>query len=345
MRIAVDGMGGDNAPAEIVRGCVEAVKLTKDEIYIVGIEDEIKKELKKYRFDPARIKIVHASQVISGEDAPVRAVRTKKDSSLVKGIGLLRDGTCDFFVSGGNTGAVMAGSLFVLGRIKGIERPAIGTIYPLMSGGISFLCDAGANAECRPSHLVQFARMGSLYMEKVLGVEAPRVGLINIGTEERKGTPVLKETYPLLKESGLNFVGNIEAREIPYGAADVMVCDGFTGNNILKLTEGMARCSFDLIKDLFTRNTASKLSGLMMSGQLRELKKLVDYSGYGGAPMLGVRGCVVKIHGASDAEAVKNAILNGRVYVENNVVGLIEEAVRVPAMDTDDDGEVQYDGK
>lgn len=336
MRIAVDGMGGDNAPEEIVKGCVEAVKVTRDDIYIVGIEEDIKRELKKYRFDPARIKIVHATQVIEGEDAPVKAVRTKKDSSLMKGISLVKDGTCDFLVSGGNTGAVMAGSLFVLGRIKGIERPAIGTIYPLLSGGISFLCDAGANAECKPSHLVQFARMGSLYMEKVLGVEAPRVGLINIGTEERKGTTVLKETYPLLKESGLNFIGNIEAREIPYGAADVMVCDGFTGNNILKLTEGMAKCSFDLIKALFTKNTATKLSALMMSGQLRDLKKLVDYSEYGGAPMLGVRGCVVKIHGASDAEAVKNAILNGRVYVENDVVGLIEEAVRVSETNEDE---------
>ncbi len=333
MRIAVDGMGGDNAPEEIVKGCVEAVKTTRDEIYIVGIEEEIKRELKKYRFDPARIKIVHASQVISGEDAPVKAVRTKKDSSLVRGIGLVKDGTCDFLVSAGNTGAVMAGSLFVLGRIKGIERPAIGTIYPLLSGGISFLCDAGANAECRPSNLLQFARMGSLYMEKVLGVESPRVGLINIGTEERKGTSVLKETYPLLKGSELNFIGNIEARDIPYGVADVMVCDGFTGNNILKLTEGMAKCSFELIRTLFTKNAAAKLSALMMTGQLRELKKLVDYSEYGGAPMLGVRGCVVKMHGASDADAVKNAILNGRVYVENDVVGLIEEAVREPEID------------
>lgn len=328
MRIAVDGMGGDNAPAEIVKGCVEAARVTDDEIYIVGIEEEIRRELNRNHYVPGRIKIVNASQVITGEDSPVRAVRAKKDSSLVKGISLVKDGTCDFLISGGNTGAIMAASLFILGRIKGIERPAIGTIYPLLTGeGASFLVDAGANAECRPAHLVRFAHMGSIYAEKVLGIENPRVGLVNIGTEERKGTAALKETYGLLKESGLNFVGNIEARDIPYGVVDVMVCDGFTGNTILKLSEGMVMKAFDMLKGMFKKNAATKMSALMLKKQLKEFGRMIDYSEYGGAPMLGIRGNVLKIHGSSNAGAVVNAIIKGKVYVENDVVGMIENAV------------------
>ena len=327
MRVAVDGMGGDNAPQEIVKGCVEASKIINDEIYIVGPEEVIKKELKRYKFNRNQIKIVHAPEVITNDDAPVKAARTKKDSSMIRAISLVREKKCDFVISAGNTGALMAGALFNLGRISGIDRPAIGMMYPIIGEGVSFLVDAGANAECKPSNLLEFATMGSIYMNKVLGLESPTVGLVNIGAEEKKGTTALKETYQLLKKSSLNFIGNVEARDIPYGAADVLVCDGFVGNTLLKLTEGLAGKVMQLLKEKLTATTASKIGALMMAGQLKELKKEFDYSEYGGAPILGVRGPVIKIHGSSEANAVKNAIIKGIPYVENNVVGIIRDSV------------------
>ncbi len=328
MRIAVDGMGGDNAPEAVVKGCVEAAKVIDDEIYILGIEDEIKRELKKYKFNVNQIKIVNATQVIENEDAPVKAARMKKDSSMIKGLSLVRDNTCDFFVSGGNTGALMAGSLFILGRIPGIDRPAIGMTYPIIGGGISFLVDSGANAECKPSNLLGFATMGSIYMNKVLDVENPTVGLINIGAEEKKGTEILKETYQLLKKSSVNFTGNVEGRDIPYGAADVLVCDGFVGNTVLKLTEGLALKMTDILRGMFKKNTVTKMSALIMSNQLKALKKMFDYSEYGGAPVLGVRGAVIKMHGSSDFNAVKNTVIKGIQYAENNVVNVISDSVK-----------------
>ncbi len=327
MRIAVDGMGGDNAPEEIVKGCVEASRLIDDEIYILGIEDAIKRELKKYKFDHNKIKIVNASEVIMNEDSPVKAARAKKDSSMIKGLSLVKEGKCDLMISAGNTGALMAGSLFRLGRIKGIERPAIGMTYPIIGQGVSLLVDAGANSECRPSNLREFAVMGSVYMNKVLGIENPAVGLVNIGVEEKKGTPVLREAYQLIKNSDLNFRGNIEAREIPFGAADVLVCDGFVGNTILKLSEGLAEKIVHLLKDMLTSSIRAKMGAAMMADQLKGLKKVFDYSEYGGAPILGVRGSVIKIHGSSNAKAVANAIVKGVPYVEQDVVGIISRAV------------------
>ena len=327
MRIAVDGMGGDNAPEEIVKGCVEASRLIDDEIYILGLEDVIKKELKKYKFDYNKIKIVNATEVITNDDSPVKAARTKKDSSMIKGLSLVKEGTCDLLISAGNTGALMAGSLFRFGRIKGIDRPAIGMTYPVIGQGVSLLVDAGANSECRPSNLHEFAVMGSIYMNKVLGIEEPSVGLINIGAEEKKGTPMLKEAYQLLKNSELNFCGNVEAREIPFGAADVLVCDGFVGNTILKLSEGLADKIVHVLKDMFTSSVRAKMGAVMMADQLKGLKKIFDYSEYGGAPILGVRGPVIKIHGSSNAKAVTNAIIKGVPYVEQDVVGIISRAV------------------
>ncbi|MBR5228323.1 MAG: phosphate acyltransferase PlsX, partial [Firmicutes bacterium] len=268
------------------------------------------------------------------EDSPVKAARTKKDSSMIKAMSLVKDGTCDVVISAGNTGALMAGALFNLGRIKGIDRPAIGMTYPIIGEGVSFLVDAGANAECKPRNLLEFAQMGSIYMEKVLGIKNPTVGLVNIGVEETKGTPLLRETYGLLKESGLNFIGNVEGRDIPFGASDVLVCDGFVGNTVLKLTEGLAMRIMDLLKDMFTSNVKSKMGAFMLSSQIKDLKKVMDYSEYGGAPILGVRGAVIKIHGSSKANAVKSAIIKSIPYVENNVVGIISEAVEkreVPA--------------
>lgn len=327
MRIAVDGMGGDNAPQEIVKGCVEASKVINDEIYIIGPEDVLKRELKQYKFDRSKIKIVHAPDVITNDDAPVKAARTKKDSSMIRGISLVKDKTCDFFISAGSTGALMAGALFNLGRIPGIDRPAIGMTYPLIGRGMSFLVDAGANAECKADNLLEFATMGSIYMNKVLGVESPTVGLVNIGVEEKKGTTMHKEAYQLLKKSNLNFIGNVEAREVPYGAADVLVCDGFVGNTILKLTEGMGQRVMEFLKEKLTANALSKMGAVMLSGQLKEIKKEFDYSEYGGAPILGVRGPVIKIHGSSEAKAVKNAIIKGVPFVKNNVVGIIRDSV------------------
>ena len=327
MRIAVDGMGGDNAPEEIVKGCVEASQLIEDEIYILGIEHVILKELKKYKFDYNRIKIVNASEVITNDDAPVKAARLKKDSSMIKGMSLVKDGTCDVLISAGNTGALMAGSLFRFGRIKGIERPAIGMTYPIIGEGVAVLVDSGANAECKPSNLKEFALMGRIYMEKVLGVENPTVGLINIGVEEKKGTAILKDAYQLLKESEQNFCGNVEAREIPFGAADVLVCDGFVGNTVLKLSEGLAEKMIELLKHMLGSSVRAKMGAVMMADQLKSLKKMFDYSEYGGAPILGVQGAVIKIHGSSNANAVRNAIIKSIPFVENRVVEIIADAV------------------
>ena len=328
MRIAVDGMGGDHAPQEIVKGCVEAAQIIKDEIYIVGPEDTIRRELKKYRFDRNQIKIVHAPEVILNDDPPVKAARMKKDSSMIRSIMLVREKKCDFAISGGNTGALMAGALFNLGRIPGIDRPAIGMTYPILGSGVSFLVDAGANAECKPDNLLEFATMGSIYMNKVLGFPSPTVGLINIGSEEKKGTTMLKETYQLLKKSNLNFIGNVEARDVPFGAADVLVCDGFVGNT---LSEAHGRAGAEshgsAEEETECYRRAQDWVALMLSNQLRELKRDFDYSEYGGAPILGVKGPVVKMHGSSEAAGVKSAIIKGVSYVEHNVVGIIRDSV------------------
>lgn len=328
MKIVVDGMGGDNAPLEIVKGAVEAAALTKHKIILVGDESKINKELSKYKYDQKQISAVHASEVIGNEDAPVKAVRTKIDSSIVKGISMLKNGEADLFVSAGNTGALMAAGLFILGRIQGIDRPAIASTYPILGkGGVSLLVDSGANAECKPNNLLEFAAMGSIYMEKVLDIKNPTVGLVNIGTEETKGTTVLKAAHEMLSKSSLHFIGNVEARDIPKGAADVIVCDGFVGNVILKLTEGLAWNILKLLKSKFTTGIVSKVGALLLSNKLKELKSEFDYSEYGGAPILGVKGAVVKMHGSSGANAVKNTILKGIPYAETNVVQTIQNSV------------------
>ena len=327
MKIIVDGMGGDNAPLEIIKGCMEASKLIEHEIYIIGNEEEIDRHLRTFKYDSEKIKVIHATEVINNDEAPVKAVRTKLDSSMVKGINLLKNGFGDLFISAGNTGAIMAGGLFILGRIQGIDRPAIAATYPILGKGVSLLVDTGANSECKPNNLLEFGTMGSIYMEKVLGIKNPTVGLVNIGEEETKGSTLVKGAYELLKKSNVNFIGNIEAREIPKGAADVIVCDGFVGNVIIKLSEGLAWTILKLIKTKFTQGTVAKIGALLLSGPLQELKKEFDYSEYGGAPILGVKGAIIKIHGSSNANAVKNAILKGIPYVENQVVQIIQNSV------------------
>lgn len=327
MRIILDGMGGDNAPASVVEGAVLALKEMPHEIVLVGQEEKIHEELKKYKYDEAKVSVVDAREIITNDEAPVRAVRSKKDSSIVKGINMVKNGEGDIFISAGSTGALLSGGLFLLGRIQGIDRPALASIYPIIGGKASLLVDAGANSECKPNNLLEFGIMGNIYMEKVIGRENPRVGLVNIGTEAKKGNTLTKAAYELLEQSNMNFVGNVEAREVPKGACDVIVTDGFTGNVILKLTEGLAWNILQVIKKKFTEGVKAKLGAALLIDKLSSLKQEFDYSEYGGAPILGVKGPIVKMHGSSNANAVKNTILKGIPYVEENVVGTIQNSV------------------
>lgn len=327
MRIILDGMGGDNAPASVVEGAVLASKEINHEIVIVGKEELICAELKKYKYEASKITVVNATEVITNDDAPVRAVRSKKDSSIVKGINMVKSGEGDVFISAGSTGALLSGGLFLLGRIQGIDRPALASIYPIIGGKASLLLDAGANAECKPNNLLEFGIMGNIYMEKVIGRENPRVGLVNLGAESSKGNTLTKAAYELLEQSHMNFIGNVEAREVPKGACDVIVADGFTGNVILKLTEGLAWNILQTIKKKFTDGLKAKFGAALLIDKLGELKKEFDYSEYGGAPILGVKGPVVKMHGSSKAQAVKNTILKAIPFVEENVVETIQNSV------------------
>ena len=327
MRIILDGMGGDHAPASVVEGAVLASKQIEHEIHIIGQEELIHAELAKYKYDAGKIFVIDAREVITNDDAPVRAVRSKKDSSIVKGINMVKNGEGDIFISAGSTGALMAGGLFLLGRIQGIDRPALASVYPILGKKASLLLDAGANAECKPNNLLEFGIMGNIYMEKVLGRENPRVGLVNLGAEAAKGNTLTKAAYELLEQSHLNFVGNVEAREVPKGACDVIVADGFTGNVILKLTEGLAWNILQLMKKKFTDGIKAKLGASLLLDKIGELKKEFDYSEYGGAPILGVKGPIVKMHGSSSANAVKNTILKGIPFVEGKVVETIQNSV------------------
>jgi glycerol-3-phosphate acyltransferase PlsX len=331
-KIILDGMGGDHAPAAVVEGAALASRLVENTICIVGDEKKLAAELARHKYDSKKIEIVHAEEAISGDEAPVRAVRTKQRSSIVVGMNMVKNGEGGVFVSAGNTGALMAGGLFILGRIQGIDRPAIASTYPILGKGVSLLVDTGANAECKPNNLMEFALMGTIYMEKVLNKRRPSVGLVNMGTEDNKGTTVLKAAHEMLSKNrdtvgGLNFVGNIEARDIPRGAVDVVVCDGYVGNVILKLTEGLAWSIFRLIKQKFMSGLIPKMGALLLSGKLTELRDAFDYSEYGGAPILGVKGAIVKMHGSSNAKAVKNTIVKALPYMKNEVVRHIESAI------------------
>ena len=327
MIILLDGMGGDNAPAAVVEGAVMAARGIEHSIVLIGDEEKLNRELSKYKYDKEQILTVCTTEIITSDDAPVKAVRSKKDSSMVRGLTMLKEGEGDVFLSGGNTGALMAGGLFILGRIQGIDRPPIASVYPILGESASLLVDAGANVECKPNNLLEFATMGSIYMEKVIGRTNPKVGLVNVGTEESKGTTVIKAAYELLAKSDLNFIGNVEARDVPKGVCDVIVCDGFVGNVILKLTEGLAWNIFKLVKSKFTAGGAAKLGAMLLAGKMKELKKEFDYSEYGGAPILGLRQPVVKMHGSSAANGVKNTILKAIPFARENVVHMIENSV------------------
>lgn len=326
MKILLDGMGGDFAPEEIVKGAVEAAAEIDDEICIIGEPDAIAKELKKNKYKGSRITIREAHDVITMEDSPVKAIRRKTDSSMVVGLNMLKDGEGDMFVSAGNTGALIVGARLILGRIRGIDRPALASIYPDMTGGDPcMLVDAGASSESKARNLLEYGLMGSIYVEKVWRRENPRVGLVNLGAEESKGTSVTKDAYHMLADSHMNFIGNVEGRDVPKGKCDVIVCDGFTGNVILKLTEGVSLSIFKLVKQTLKENVKAMVGGLLVKSNLSALKSEFDYEEYGGAPVLGVNGPVIKMHGSSTAKAVKSAILRGIPYAEENVVEIIKQ--------------------
>lgn len=324
MRIIVDGMGGDNAPDEIIKGAINAAKQIDHEIVLIGHEDILKPAMKKH--GGKKLTLVHASEIITNDDSPVKAVRSKKDSSIVKGLELISQGEGDVFISAGSTGAILAGGLFILGRVQGIDRPSLATTYPVIGKEPSLLVDAGANAECKPNNLLEFATMGSIYMEKVMGRPNPTVGLLNNGSEEKKGTTLTKAAHELIAKSNLNFIGNVEARDLPDGVCDVIVTDGFTGNAVLKLTEGMGLMVLRELKKRFTANGLTKMGALLLSKQLVQIKDEFDYSEYGGAPILGVKGAVIKMHGSSDETAVEKSILKAIPFVENNVVDIIQNS-------------------
>ncbi len=336
MKIILDGMGGDNAPDAIVSGAVDSLSEFNGEIVIVGRESLIKKCLEKEGYKGDRVTVVNAEEEITNDEAPVKAVRRKKDSSIVRGLEMVKNGYGDVFISAGSTGALLAGGLFILGRVDGIDRPTLAAIYPVIGYEPALLADTGANAECKAWNLLEFAMMGSIYMEKVLGRKNPTVGLVNNGAEEHKGTSLTKEAHQLLKESSLNFIGNIEARDLQDECCDVVVTDGFTGNVIVKLTEGLGMMVLREMKKRFTTNTRSKVGALLLKEQLSGIKKEFDYSEYGGAPILGVRGALLKMHGSSDRLAVKQTILKSIPYVEQNVVGTIEESIaEIQALELD----------
>ncbi len=331
MKIILDAMGGDNAPDEIVKGAVLAADQLNIDILLVGDEQRVRALLQENPPQhPTRITVRHASDIITMEDNPVSAVRQKKDSSLAVALRLLGEGEGDAMVSAGSTGAVLTGATLFVKRIKGVRRAALAPVLPTAKGG-SLLVDCGANVECTAEYLTQFAFMGYYYAQKQMGIKNPRVGLINNGAEETKGTDALRETYQILKkaaeEGKINFVGNVEGRDIPQGAADVLICDGFTGNVVLKTIEGVGLFFVGKVKEIFMKNAATKLAGAVVKPGLREFKKMLDYNEVGGAPLLGISKPIVKAHGSSGAEAIKNAVRQAVIYTESGVVADIERSI------------------
>ena len=327
MKIILDAMGGDNAPAEILKGAVAATAAWPDvEILAVGDAEKIAARVKENAIEMKNIEIVNATEVIEMCDEPAKAVRAKKDSSMVVGLRMLAEGKGDAFVSAGSTGALHVGASLIVRTVKGVKRPALATVIP---GKTPFLLlDCGANVECRASMLEAFGVMGSVYMNKVMGLEQPRVALVNNGAEESKGTPTYVEAHQLLKNNkAIHFVGNIEPRDIPAGAADVVVADGFTGNVVLKLTEGLAKYFGSKLKEMFKKSLGTKVGYLLLKGGVADFKKSMDADEYGGAPLLGTRRPVIKAHGSSNARAIKNAIRQAKLCVENDLCGVMAESL------------------
>ena len=329
VKVAVDAMGGDHAPGEVVKGAVDAVNEKNNlKVFLVGKAPRIHEELSKYQYKNEQIEVVNAEEEISCDESPVEAIRKKKDSSIVVGMKLVKEGKADAFVSAGSSGAVLVGGQVLVGRIKGVERPPLAPLIPTLKG-VSLLIDCGANVDARPSHLVQFAKMGSIYMESVMGKKNPTVGIVNIGAEEEKGNALVKETFPLLKECpDINFIGSVEARDIPYGAADVIVCEAFAGNIILKLYEGVAGALLKKVKKGMLSSLRSKIGALLVKPALKGVLKDFDTSEYGGAPLLGLNGLVVKTHGSSKSKEVCNSIIQCVAFKEQKINEKIKEAIQ-----------------
>ncbi len=330
VRVAVDAMGGDNAPKEIIKGAVEAVKAKEEiQLILVGAEDKIKQELANYTYPKERIRVVHATEIITTEESPVMAIRKKKDSSIVVAMNMVKNKEADAFVSAGSSGAILAGGQLIVGRIKGIERPPLAPLIPTEKG-VSLLIDCGANVDARASHLVQFAKMGSIYMEYVVGIKNPKVAIVNIGAEEEKGNALVKETFPLLKQCPeINFIGSIEAREIPSGYADVIVCEAFVGNVILKLYEGVGSTFKKMVINALKSTTLSKIGALFVKSAVKDTLKSFDASDYGGAPLLGLNGLVVKTHGNAKMKEIRNSIMQCVIFKEQQINEKIKERIIV----------------
>ena len=329
-KVALDAMGGDNAPVEIVKGAVDAVSSRKDiKVFLVGQEDVVKEELAKYSYPADQIEVVHAPEVIEMAEAPVVAIRRKKQSSMVVAMKMVKDGEADAFVSAGSSGAILVGGQTIVGRIKGIKRPPLAPIIPTETG-MSLIIDCGANVDAKAENLVQFAQMGSIYMENVVGIKNPRVAIVNIGAEEEKGNALVKETIPMLHEcEGINFIGCIEAREIPHGGADVIVCEAFVGNVILKLYEGLASTLIGIVKTGLMSTLKSKIGALLAMPALKETLKDFDAAKYGGAPLLGLNGLVVKAHGNSKAMEITTSIYQCVTFKQQDINGKIKEFIKV----------------
>ena len=323
-KVALDAMGGDNAPAEIVKGAVDAVSSREDiKVFLVGQEDVVREELQKYPYPQERIEVVDAPEVIEMAEPPVQAIRKKKQSSLVVGMNMVKQREADAFVSAGSSGAVLVGGQTIVGRIRGIKRPPLAPIIPTETG-ISLLIDCGANVDAKPENLVQFAKMGSIYMKNIEGIENPRVGIINIGAEDEKGNELVKSTIPLLREcKDINFIGSVESRDIPNGPADVLVCEAFVGNVLLKFFEGLGKMFMAEIKDTLKSSVKTKIGGALIYKPIKKTFKRYMADDKGGAPLLGLKGLVVKIHGNSKDTEVRSAIEQCRNFVKKDVTNQI----------------------
>ncbi|MDD6571917.1 MAG: phosphate acyltransferase PlsX [Thermoflexaceae bacterium] len=324
--VAVDAMGGDNAPVEPVKGAVDAVNAKENiNVVLTGKEEIIRSELEKYTYNKEKISVKNATEIIETGEPPVMAIKKKKDSSLVMALNMVKEGSADALVSAGSSGAILVGGQVIVGRIKGVERPPLAPLIPTRKG-VSLLVDCGANVDARPSHLLQFAKMGSIYMEHVMGVKNPKVAIVNIGVEEEKGNQLVKETYPLLKTCpDINFVGSIEARDIPNGDVDVIVCEAFVGNVILKLYEGVGATLISMVKQGMMTSLRSKIGALLVKPALKKTLKSFDASEYGGAPLIGLNGLVVKTHGNSTAKEISASILQCALFKEQGINEKIKE--------------------
>ncbi|RKM57524.1 phosphate acyltransferase PlsX [Butyrivibrio sp. CB08] len=320
VRVAVDAMGGDNAPYVTVKGAVDAIKESDNlKVFLVGQKAKVEAELSKYQFDSNKIEVVDATEVIEMAEPPVMAIRKKKDSSIVKAMYMVNHGEADAYVSAGSTGATLVGGQVIVGRLKGVDRAPLAPLIPTEKGS-SLLIDCGANVDARANHLVQFAKMGTVYMENIMGIKNPTVGIVNIGAEEEKGNALVKETFPLLKNCpDINFIGSIEARDIPAGYADIIVCEAFTGNVILKMYEGVAKSLMHVIKKSLLSSFKTKIGALLIKKDLKKTLSNYSMDQYGGAPMLGLKGLVVKTHGSASDIEVKNSILQCVTFTEQRI--------------------------